>query len=95
MLNAGSCPYATDEDGDCSLHYLTQSFIWEVEFNETAMQILLKAGINLDQANAKGVTPLMNLKELKLKLAQKKNFLTLISIPFVKLSIPFSVSPIK
>ena len=47
------------------------------------MQILLKAGINLDQANAKGVTPLMNLKELKLKLAQKKIFLTLTLIPCV------------
>ena len=70
MLDAGSCPFAVNEYGDSPLHRLTTSFIRFNLFNGTAMQILLKAGAHLDQADNRGVTSLMILKKLKLQLAQ-------------------------
>ena len=65
LLDAGSCPFATDEFGNSALHYLSQG----MTFNGTAVQKLLNAGAHLDQANTRGFTPLMNFKQLQLKLA--------------------------
>ena len=65
LLDAGSRPFATDEFGNSALHYLSL----EIPLKETAIKLLLDAGAHLDQANSRGFTPLMNFKQLQLKLA--------------------------
>ena len=70
LLNAGSCPFATDEDGQYPLYYLSLA----KSFGGTAVRLLLNAGAHLDQANEEGVTLLKKLKRLQLTLAQKNLF---------------------
>ena len=67
LLKAGACPFATDEDGQSPLYYLSHARY----FNGTAVRLLLNAGAHLDQLNEKGTTPLENLKSLQLQLARK------------------------
>ena len=67
LLKAGACPFATDEDGQSPLFYLSHARF----FNGTAVRLLLNAGAHLDQLNEKGTTPLDNLKSLQLQLARK------------------------
>ena len=67
LLKAGACPFATDEDGQSPLFYLSHARF----FNGTAVRLLLNAGAHLDQLNEKSTTPLDNLKSLQLQLARK------------------------